>query len=198
MVRSDALEKIKAFGMTNQMLLEDLDRVGNAFGVDLGHSPSSPSHVEETYYPQFDASVRRESSIMAKHYELFYCLEKSIRALVSQQIEATDGTGSWWSPPRIPQKIFDDVRDRIQRELDSAMTRRSDDELDYTTFGELSMIIATNWDIFGGLFSSKRAVERVMSNLNSLRGPIAHCSPLADDEVVRLQLTVRDWFRLME
>lgn len=43
-----------------------------------------------------------------------------------------------------------------------------------------------------------KAVERVMGNLSVLRGPIAHCSPLADDEVVRLKLTVRDWFRLME
>jgi len=37
-----------------------------------------------------------------------------------------------------------------------------------------------------------------MANLNTLRGPIAHCSPLAPDEVLRLQLTVRDWFRLQE
>ena len=37
-----------------------------------------------------------------------------------------------------------------------------------------------------------------MTNLNQLRGPIAHCSPFAEDEVVRLELTVKDWFRLME
>ena len=37
-----------------------------------------------------------------------------------------------------------------------------------------------------------------MTSLNMLRGPIAHCCPLADDEVLRLQLTVKDWFRLME
>jgi hypothetical protein len=29
-------------------------------------------------------------------------------------------------------------------------------------------------------------------------GPIAHCAPLAEDEVVRLRLSVRDWFRLMQ
>jgi hypothetical protein len=27
---------------------------------------------------------------------------------------------------------------------------------------------------------------------------VAHCSPLAEDEVLRLKLSVRDWFRLME
>ena len=60
------------------------------------------------------------------------------------------------------------------------------------------MIITSNWDLFGSLFSSRKAVERIMANLNSLRGPIAHCSPLAEDEVLRLRLALRDWFRLME
>jgi len=32
-------------------------------------------------------------------------------------------------------------------------------------------------------------------NLNTLRGPIAHCSELAQDEEIRLRLSVRDWFR---
>jgi hypothetical protein len=198
-MRSDEiLEKIKAFGMTNQLVTHELRNISTAFGIDLGHTTELPSSVAESYYPQFDLAVRKEASTMAQHYEAFYCLEKSIRALVAQQIETNDKTESWWTPPRIPQKIFDDVRDRIQREKDSGITLRSTDELDYTTFGELSMIIGANWDIFGGLFSSKKAVEKVMASLNSLRGPIAHCSPLADDEVVRLQLTVRDWFRLME
>lgn len=48
------------------------------------------------------------------------------------------------------------------------------------------------------MLSSPKAVERVKAALNILRGPIAHCTPLAEDEVVRLRLTVRDWFRLME
>ena len=59
-------------------------------------------------------------------------------------------------------------------------------------------MIKQNFDVFGATFSSVKAVERVMANLNTLRAPIAHCSPLAEDEVVRLRLTVTDWFRLME
>ena len=73
--------------------------------------------------------------------------------------------------------VKDEVASRVQREVDTGMTRRSSSELDYTTFGELSVIIASNWDIFSGLFSSRKAVEKVMASLNSLRGPIAHCSP---------------------
>ena len=98
----------------------------------------------------------------------------------------------------MPTNIQQEVKARIQKELDAGVTPRSTDELDFTTFGELSVIISSNWDIFGGLFNSKKAVEKVMSSLNTLRNPIAHCSPLAQDEEVRLQLAVRDWFRLME
>src|SRR5262245_58833090 len=81
---------------------------------------------------------------------------------------------------------------------DRRLTRRSSSELDYTTFGELNVLIGENWAIFGGSLSSRSAVNKVMASLNSLRGPVAHCSPLAEDEVLRLQLAVRDWFRLME
>jgi hypothetical protein len=190
--------KVKAFGMTNQMLVEDLSRIALLYAIDLGHASSTNAPVEDVYYPQFEAAVRKEAASMAKHYEVFYSLEKSIRALVSETIETAEKTEHWWTSPRVPSTVKSEVESRIQREVDTGMTRRSSDELDYTTFGELSVIITSNWDVFGGLFTSKKAVGKVMASLNSLRGPIAHCSPLAEDEVLRLQLTLRDWFRLME
>ncbi len=198
MHRNVITKQIKAFGMTNQMLMEDLAKIAALYSIDLGLTLAPGPRVEDVYYPQFEASVRTEAETMAEHYELFYCLEKAIRALVSDTIEAAEKKEHWWSSSRIPEAIQKEVKIRIDREIDTGMTRRSSDELDYTTFGELASIITSNWDIFGGLFTSKKAVEKVMANLNSLRGPIAHCSPLAEDEILRLQLTVRDWFRLME
>lgn len=192
------LERIKAFGMSTQMVLEDLSRIAAVNAVDLGHIAASGQAADDVYYPQFDAAVRSEAAKMAKHYEVFYSLEKSIRTLVSETLEAAAGTVDWWLSPRVPPNLQVEVKSRIQKELDAGVTRRSSDELDYTTFGELSVIIVSNWDVFGSLFNSKKAVERVMASLNALRNPIAHCSPLAEDEQLRLQLTVRDWFRLME
>lgn len=198
--RKDTLEKIKAFGMTNQMVTEEIQQIGERFSVDLGHTrPSVPDgDLTEIYYPQFDASVRTEASAMSRHYETFYCLEKSIRDFVSEILKEAEKTEDWWTTPRVPHEIGKDVTARIQREVDSGTTRRSLDELDYTTFGELSVLITSNWDVFGGTLSSRKAVEKVMASLNMLRGPIAHCSPLSEDEELRLRLAVRDWFRLME
>jgi hypothetical protein len=196
---NSASNRVKAFIMTNQMVNDDLNRISTAYSVDLGHLPAaSKAVVEDVYYPQFDAAVRAEAALMSNHYEAFYCLEKSIRDLVAETLVTAEKTEEWWSSARVPDGIKTEVSARIQKELDAGMTRRSHDELDYTTFGELSVIITSNWNIFGGLFSSRKAVEKVMGSLNSLRGPIAHCCPLAEDEVQRLQLAVRDWFRLME
>jgi Swt1-like HEPN len=192
------LDSIKAFGMTNQMVIEDLSRITEIYGFELGHLTQSNKAVEGVYYTQFDSIIRVEAAKMAKHYEIFYSLEKSIRALVSEMIEEAEKTSSWWISSRVPKNIQDEVKARIQKELDAGVTRRSLDELDYTTFGELSVTFVSNWDIFGSLFNSRKAVEKVMASLNALRNPIAHCSPLAEDEELRLQLTVRDWFRLME
>jgi Swt1-like HEPN len=191
-------QRIKAFGMSNQIVLEELSRVPLPSGIELGHMSAAAEAVETVYYPQFDSAVREEASRMGRQYEMFYCLEKSIRALVAQTLAAAESTSEWWSSSRVPANVKSEVAGRIQKELDAGVTRRSEDELDYTTFGELSVIISANWDVFGGIFRSRKAVEKVMYSLNSLRNPIAHCSPLAEDEQVRLQLTVRDWFRLME
>jgi hypothetical protein len=39
--------------------------------------------------------------------------------------------------------------------------------------------------------------DKVIAVLNVLRGPIAHCTALAPDEIIRLRLAMADWFRLM-
>lgn len=198
-MNKELLEKVKSFGMTNQIVSEDLTRVGREFGLELGHMPAAAPTEEEDYYPQFNAAIRAEAAEMAKHYEVFYSLEQSIRMLVSGALETAEQTEEWWLTNRVPQSIKAEVAARMEQEREAGVTPRSDDPLDYTSFTDLTTIIVNNWDVFGGsIFDNKRAVGRVMSTLNTLRYPIAHCCPLAEDEQLRLRVAVKDWFRLME
>lgn len=197
MSKSNIENTIKVFGMTNQIISQELSRIEREYDIDLGHEIRIADREEEQYYSQFDRSVRNEAARMAAHYEIFYCLEKSIRELIIDTLQEAEGEG-WWDSGRVPNRVHQDVADRIQREKDTGMTLRSEDPIDFTTFGELSGIICGNWDLFGGILTSRKAVERIMAQLNSLRGPIAHCGPLAEDEVLRLHITLRDWFRQME
>ena len=196
MNKKQELGLLQQFGMANQLAELSLDAVEKKYSVNLGRKPQL-EQIQENYFPQFDEAVRDEAAAMSRHYEVFYCLEKTIRKLISDTIGAA-GDPNWWNSTRVPPKLKADVDGRIQRDTDSAVTLRSDDPIDYTTFGELGELIKVNWDLFGSMFSSQRAVERVLANLNVLRGPIAHCSVLAEDEVIRLELSLRDWFRLMD
>jgi hypothetical protein len=186
---------IKLFGITNQFVELDLDRIESKLQIDLGRKKTKVEK-DNIYYPQFELEIRNEAKMMSRHYEIFYCLEKSIRDLITTSLETAAGE-DWWEE-KAPQVVKEEVKKRIQKDIDSGVTLRSEEKLDFTTFGELGEIIKLNWAIFGSFFNSVKAVEKVMSSLNTLRGPIAHCSKLAEDEELRLQLSVRDWFRLME
>ncbi len=188
---------IKLFGITNQLIQHDLNQVEKEYALNLRRGHRSTIETDEAYYPQIESSIRAEAAQMAPHYEVFYSLETTIRRLVADSLEAAEGT-DWWNGDYVPNQIKKDSEKRLKNERDTGTTPRSDEPLDYTTFGELGEIIKANWSTFGSIFSSVKAVEKVMANLNTLRGPIAHCSPLAEDEVVRLGLSVKDWFRLME
>ncbi|RIS37549.1 Swt1 family HEPN domain-containing protein [Mycobacteroides abscessus] len=192
-------ELVKLFGVSNQLLEHDLDKVEKQLGLDLGRGHVPSLSGDNTYYPQIEGAIRSEAASMAPHYEVFYSLENTIRRQIIDTLEAVDK--QWWDDPQnqyVPQNIRTDCENRRQKEIDLGLTPRSDEYLDYSTFGELSQIIKHNWIHFGQIFTSPKAVERVMALLNSIRGPIAHCSPLAEDEVVRLRLAVKDWFRLQE
>jgi hypothetical protein len=127
---------------------------------------------------------------------LFYCLERSAREFVKGTLTET-GEPDWWEK-YAPERVRNEVNARIKKEEESAITPRSDDPIDYTTFGELGDIVSSNWEMFGGVFTNRPAFGKVVNQLNALRNPIAHCCPLAEDEQVRLRLCLRDWFRLME
>ena len=77
---------------------------------------------------------------MAIHYELFYCLEQSIRRLIIETLIEAEPWG-WWKSGRVPIDISKAADVLIQREIDIGMTRRSEEPLDYTTFGQLGVII---------------------------------------------------------
>jgi hypothetical protein len=133
---------------------------------------------------------------MSDHYKLFYMLENDIRRLIDETVKEAHGV-SWWET-HSPNSAKEECRLNRLREAEFGVSSRSDNELDYISFGQLGEIMRFNWDLFGGIVSNQKALGRVMHALNNLRGPIAHCGVLADDEVDRLKLTVKDWFRLLE
>ncbi len=133
---------------------------------------------------------------MARYYQIFYMIENDIRQLISDTMETSHGS-KWWGF-KVPQLVKDEAKKNKTREQQAGVSVRSDDEIDYITFGQLWDIIRENWAEFAEIMSNQSAVGRVLSSLNMLRGTIAHCGVLAEDEVDRLKLAIKDWFRVLE
>lgn len=147
-------------------------------------------------FAQISGEIRANAEKMAEYYKLFYMLENDIRSFIDATLTAGHGAGKW--DVCAPDSAKAECETNRKRELDSGVTARSESPLDYVTFGQLGDIIRKNYAQFGGVLSSEAALGRAMYSLNFLRGPIAHCGILAEDEVARLKLAVTDWFRLLE
>jgi hypothetical protein len=187
---------VRSFGMSGYLITEELKKLEQQHGIELGHLPKSKAASAIESYPQFEQAVRTEAAGMSEHYEVIYCLEQSIRKLITETLQ--EGIGlDWWNTGKVPQEIQQEVAKQLKTEKESGMTQRSTALIDYTTFGELAVIISAHSDLFKPVLTDQRAVSRVLGNLNLLRNPVAHCSPMAADEVERLRLSVKDWFRLM-
>lgn len=193
--RPDGL--IRAFAMTGLQICIGMDEVEKRFSIELHHNCSKNKNRKVAEYEQFEAALRKEAARMSEFYEVFYCLENSIRKLVADTMIEAEGA-NWWNSERVDEnRIRNQATARKQKEVDSGITPRSDQLIDYTTFGELSQLITDNWELFDPVFRSKTAVSNVSNHLNLLRGPIAHCNPTDELEQERLNLAVRSWFKIM-
>jgi Swt1-like HEPN len=173
--------------------------VDDALGVNRPNTSRKDDKIESAVAPfvsQFPESTRINADMMSDYYKIFYMLENDTRRLIDEVMIEAHGR-DWWDS-KAPNSAKEECKLNQQREREAAVTFRSENPLDYVSFGQLGEIIRFNWGLFGGVLSNQKALGRVMFALNLLRGPIAHCGLLAEDEIDRLKLAVKDWFRLLE
>lgn len=180
-----------------------ITRALRATTSEIGTEPSrSPlESVTDTlvadFLSQVDFEVQRDAARMAEFYKIFYALENDIRGLIADTLAEAKGP-NWWETA-VPQAVRENVNRNREKEASEGLPPRSDRLIEYTTFGELSEVVKENWEVFAGIFSNatKSRVLRVLNRLNIIRGPIAHCNFLPEEESIRLKLAVRDWYTLM-
>src|ERR1700679_3212779 len=107
----EAESKIKLFVLANSLVEHSLDKVEQSYKIDLGRKEKEPIK-EQDYYAQFDSAFRIAARVMSKHYEVFYCLERSIRGLIVQIMKEQFGEGWWESKvnPIIQKNVIDNMK----------------------------------------------------------------------------------------
>lgn len=185
----NALKTYKRFLLDKPKL-----RGTNTYNISKDLKAKQPS--KHVLLEHFDIELKTEALKMRNCYELFYCLERSIRDLVKTTMFQVYGP-DWWT--HVEHRVKENVKNNLDYELDTTHTKRSDSEIDYTTFGDLRKIINSNWTIFESKFERNlNSVNEVIIDLNRIRVSIAHCTSLADKEIKRLEIRIDDWFGLLK
>jgi len=185
-------DMLKLFGIQNLMLESDLIRLEKS-DIDIGHKVTIKED-KVVDVELFEQDILKAAKKMADFYILYYCIENTIRRLISERLREKYGP-NWWGS-KVSEHLRNEVEKRQTKEKESVMSIRSEDPLTYTTFGELIDIFNQNWDDFSDTIRSQKAMEEVLSNLNKLRRVIAHSCELNDDDIKRFELHIKDWLRI--
>ena len=144
-----------------------------------------------------DEILKSDALEMSQYYTLFYALETSIRKIIVEVMEHKYGR-NWWNTA-VHFSIRENAEKMREIEMDTPHAKRSDHLIDYTLFSNLKNIIINNWQTFEPKFNkNQKAIDEILTDISRLRWPIAHCTPMAADEVERLQLRLRDWCRALK
>jgi len=191
---------LELFILKNAVITQNLRSAFATHGVGntRGALEAQADSLVADYLRQVDFKTLADAERMSEFYKLFYALENDMRDLIELTMVDSKGT-NWWAEA-VPQAVRDNAQKNHDREAAEGLPPRSDRLIDYTTFGELGEIVRENWEVFSGMFSNatRNRVLRVINRLNLVRGPIAHCNLLPEEEAIRLKLAIRDWYKLME
>lgn len=179
------------YNIFKAFLLEDsLDRLEDN-GIAVRKDPREPAK-DEHHLQDFSPKIRHQAIQMTNVYVAFFCLENAVRELIVQKLSENHGA-DWWKAC-VPKKIQDKVNNlRSKERKNKYHAQRSDTSIGYTTFGNLSQIIISNWDDFSDLFPDQSWINSRFNDLEMSRNIIMHTNILPDAEIDRIKSLVRDW-----
>lgn len=190
---NDLKKKLENFAFKNLMLETELAKLEES-GFDLQHV-DTVGKKEIVDLDLFEYDIVVSARKMARFYVYYYAFENSLRRLISGRLKEKYGI-NWWEQ-KAPIGVKQNVEKNQEKEKETAMAIRSDEPIYYANFGELIDLINSNWEDFSDTIRSKKAMESVVSQFSKIRNVIAHSCELEEDDIFRLKLLIKDWFRIL-
>lgn len=177
-------------GLSVESRLDELEFEG--VSVRASSDPAALQRVMPL--EDFSATIRQSAMKSLSSYLAFFCLENAIRELVTERLVEASGSG-WWESC-VPSKVKGKVEDRKTKEGNNRWhVQRGANEIFYTDFGDLFLIIQSNWSVFEDLFPDQHWVANRLTDLESSRNVIAHMNVLDSREIDRIKMYLEDWTR---
>jgi len=101
---------------------------------------------------------------------------------------------AWWG--KVPERIRKTSKSRMEE--DAKFRRhgvRESTEINYFDFGDLSSIIVTSWDVFEDLLGNIEWAKATLNSLGRSRNMVMHGGSVAEEDVERIGMNIRDWIR---
>jgi hypothetical protein len=130
---------------------------------------------------------------MSYVYAAIHAFENMVRSLVTKaMIEAFPN--DWWS--KVPERIQKMANSRMEEDAKFRWHgARGTEPINYCDFGDLSSIIVTNWPVFEDVVGNMEWAKGVLNTLEKSRNIIMHSGTLANEDIERIGMNIRDWIR---
>jgi hypothetical protein len=186
------MDKLKRFVFDALLAENSLSQLGSQ-GISVRGATATPPTLDVDEVG-FSPRILYDAAKMSSVFTAFFCLENSVRDLITERLLARKGP-DWWDTV-VPVKIKLAVTKLKERESRARYhTPRAIALVGYTMFGNLAQIVIANWDEFSDLFPDQAWVTSRFNDLEMSRNIIMHTGVLPQIEVDRIGSIVRDWIR---
>lgn len=171
---------------------ESLDKAGRKRRQEFG-SEDAARMRQALAFEMLDRELLTHARRMSIVYTAIHAFENTVRQLVvSAMSEAHEE--KWWA--QVPDRIKNRVKTRMEKDSKARWHgTRGATEILYCDFGDLSSIIATNWPQFENILVNLEWAKSILSTLEMSRNTIMHGGVLAQQDVERIGMNIRDWIR---
>jgi hypothetical protein len=136
--------------------------------------------------------IRSASFQMQRCFRILFVLENFVRDFITTRLQEVDGDD--WFANRASMPMKQKVEGRKQKEDANAWhAGRDEAPIYYLDFGDLAQLITTHWIVFKDLLPDQHWVQSRMQEAERSRNVIAHTNVLAQQEINRLEMYLRDW-----
>ncbi|MBX3415964.1 MAG: hypothetical protein KF851_00045 [Pirellulaceae bacterium] len=130
---------------------------------------------------------------MSYVYTAIHAFENMVRSLVTKAMTEAF-PNDWWS--KVPERIQKMAKSRMEEDAKFRWHgARGTDPINYCDFGDLSSIIVTNWSVFEDVVGNMEWAKGVLNTLEKSRNIIMHSGTLANEDIERIGMNIRDWIR---
>lgn len=189
------MDDIYAFVYRGVMAETRLDAIGREKS-NIVNAAEMQQLRESLNFDLLDENTLIQAIRMSQVYTAIHSLENMIRDYVSKTMSDNHGE-NWWS------EVNEKIRNRVKARMDEDEklrwhSSRGKTEIMYSDFGDLQSIAYQHWDLFKDTLISQEWMKQILTTLEKSRNVVMHGGVLAQIDIERIGINIRDWIRQVE